>query len=95
PGKELIKCICVGSVCCYIKEILIAGNKPRTCGARKIVPSTPLGCHKRSQHDVPASVELDTISEEDLVFSILDCCCKKFDFTYDNIGNEITNISLS
>ncbi|CAB4025533.1 Hypothetical predicted protein [Paramuricea clavata] len=40
-------------------------------------------------------VELDTISEEDLVFSILDCCCKKFDFTYDNIGNEITNISLS
>jgi hypothetical protein len=39
-------------------------------------------------------VELETISEEDLVLSILDCCCKKFDITYDNIGYDITDISL-
>ncbi len=40
-------------------------------------------------------VELDTVSEEDLVLSILDSCCKNFIITYDNIGYDITDISLS
>jgi hypothetical protein len=45
-----------------------------------------------SIRDIP--VDLTTISEEDLILSILDTSLEKFKMTYDNLTNELVNINI-
>jgi hypothetical protein len=44
-----------------------------------------------SIRDIPT--DLRTISEEDLILSILETSLEKFKMTYDNLTNELVNIN--